>query len=1274
MGETILVEASDFDAANPPAQAEADGFSMLPQPGKVSLKLSGKNVGPENCQSLAAGLAQLTQLTGLILDLRFTEIGADGGSALAGALAHLAQMTTLDLNLWGNDLGTDGVSALAGAFAHLAQMTTLALNLRATNLGADGGSALAGAFAHLAQITTFTLDLSLTNLGSDGVSALAGAFAHLAQMTTLDLNLSETNLGSDGVSALAGAFAHLVQVTTLTLNLSKTNLGADGGSALAGAFAHLAQMTTLDLNLCGNDLGADGGSALAGALAHLVQMTTLDLNLWGNDLGTDGVSALAGAFAHLAQITTLDLNLCGNDLGADGGSALAYALAHLGQMTTLTLNLSKTNLGADGGSALAGAFAHLAQITTLSLDLSGNDLGADVGTALAGALAHLVQMTTFTLNLSRSKIGADGGSALAGALAHLAQITTLSLDLSQNDLGADGGSALAGALAHLAQITTLSLDLSLTNLGADVVSALADAFAHLPQLTELTLNVYGEILPAAVCEALGAAIAALPQLTTLKRWGRGRRATRPGGAAAARGDAGDSRHLEGMEDADATPEEDAKLWPLLPLRAEVPKSLYSLLRHCVSMTWVRRGRVKVWCLLRCRSCWWPRVTGAQGRLETSWWKAGSRERLRVQWLGGLGRGRKYRTICEGLPDFALDLRAEGACSEDAVLGFTPPSPAVRPARIAMDGSWATVVPGAAAASNELPRPSAAGAAGGGGTAPPTRLIGRLVAERLRAALRQGVRRRAQVAAETLEADETCRTSARTSAQTEANQEQREDDQVEAMTKSRGAQESEELKLLMADIAEQMELLHPEPPDEAKSKKALLVELAELQGAEQDQELKVLMEKMAQQTAISNDHEERFLRRMVDLGRRSANRKAEAQLQKKNLLLEISDLLGIKHEEELKVQFEEMEKSASNDMEERVLQAMVDLGRRAASKAEAKTYDLNDRGDFAQFLLDADIRLVRGRSLIKWHEDGMKLPRRQEAEAMLAGPGTALVTHEEMEIWAKGPNFEQLNRYEKATGAATANIVAVSHVWEAREHPDPHGYQLRKLAEVAAADAWYFLDYTSLYQFRRSTANQDESFRRAMQNMHVLYAHEHSFTLRIESLTPDAEMDMDSKVLVYHAPSGQVRPVAVKELMANRTAYRDRGWCIAEWQWSAARSTASRSKEIDEGPDAAGQAPMPPEVFLPMFRQKLKFTHRSDKEAVLDLQKKVFHEKAKKNQTLKLTRLSSEECEVALKALWHYPVLRRIEISHSVLGDLESFLGKVFEVSSVPKSSKPIGDP
>ena len=186
-----------------------------------------------------------------------------------------------------------------------------------------------------------------------------------------------------------------------------------------------------------------------------------------------------------------------------------------------------------------------------------------------------------------------------------------------------------------------------------------------------------------------------------------------------------------------------------------------------------------------------------------------------------------------------------------------------------------------------------------------------------------------------------------------------------------------------------------------------------------------------------------------------------------------------------------------------------------------------------------------------------------------------------------------------------NSAQVSHVWESREHADPHGYQLRKLAEVVEADSWYFYDYMSLYQFKRNVASQEKSFRRAMANMHVLYAHEHSSTLRIETLTPSDEMHMDATVLVYHAPTDKVKRVPVADLIANRTAYRDRGWCIAELCWSSTRSLGALSKEIDEAEaDTKGQAPMPPEIFVPAFKEKLQFTHRSDMEAVLKLQERV----------------------------------------------------------------------
>eukprot|EP00434_Breviolum_minutum_P044697 symbB.v1.2.039955.t1/scaffold6898.1/size14729/2 len=366
-----------------------------------------------------------------------------------------------------------------------------------------------------------------------------------------------------------------------------------------------------------------------------------------------------------------------------------------------------------------------------------------------------------------------------------------------------------------------------------------------------------------------------------------------------------------------------------------------------------------------------------------------------------------------------------------------------------------------------------------------------------------------------------------------------------------------------------------------------------------------------------------------------------------------------------------------------------------TEPEEESYDLQDRKAFAKFLIDADIRLVRGRFFKKLYRDGLKFPRRQEADSMTVGfflP--ALVTHEEVEIWAGAEEVEEKTQdpddedvsehvededlsedlddeektqdpddWEIAERKATrkAKIVAVSHVWESREHADPHGYQLRKLAEVVEADSWYFYDYMSLYQFKRNVASQEKSFRRAMANMHVLYAHEHSSTLRIESLTPLDEMHMDASVLVYHAPSDEVKPVPVANLIANQTAYRDRGWCIAELCWSSTRSLGSSSKEIDEAEaDTEGQAPMPPEIFVPLFKEKLQFTHRSDMDAVLKLQERVFYEKAQKNEILKLEKLSRAEAKVAIQALPHYPLLRRLDITGSRLGDAESLLLALFK--------------
>ena len=120
------------------------------------------------------------------------------------------------------------------------------------------------------------------------------------------------------------------------------------------------------------------------------------------------------------------------------------------------------------------------------------------------------------------------------------------------------------------------------------------------------------------------------------------------------------------------------------------------------------------------------------------------------------------------------------------------------------------------------------------------------------------------------------------------------------------------------------------------------------------------------------------------------------------------------------------------------------------------------------------------------------------------------------------------------------VVSLSHCWESREHCDPYGYQVSKLAEALKGEEWVFIDYVSLYQFQRLSQQQNLGFKHAMQHMHVLYCHDRTSTLRIESLTPEAdvaeaERKQDS-VILYHHPTGLVKPVPVTELVKNRTPY------------------------------------------------------------------------------------------------------------------------------------------
>ena len=149
-------------------------------------------------------------------------------------------------------------------------------------------------------------------------------------------------------------------------------------------------------------------------------------------------------------------------------------------------------------------------------------------------------------------------------------------------------------------------------------------------------------------------------------------------------------------------------------------------------------------------------------------------------------------------------------------------------------------------------------------------------------------------------------------------------------------------------------------------------------------------------------------------------------------------------------------------------------------ASAQAYSLTcltEIDDLLAFLLDADVRLVRGAYLQELHAEGRPLPRRQEAELERTRAGReALLSHEEIAERLRSPRSHK--RFA---------VIAVSHCWEAREHPDPARFQLGIVADALSGfpafvqqlipnryhhleDDWeaaLFIDYVSLHQFRRN---------------------------------------------------------------------------------------------------------------------------------------------------------------------------------------------------------------
>ena len=268
------------------------------------------------------------------------------------------------------------------------------------------------------------------------------------------------------------------------------------------------------------------------------------------------------------------------------------------------------------------------------------------------------------------------------------------------------------------------------------------------------------------------------------------------------------------------------------------------------------------------------------------------------------------------------------------------------------------------------------------------------------------------------------------------------------------------------------------------------------------------------------------------------------------------------------------------------------------QADVKRYDFDDPRSLLRLLADADIKLLRGSYLVELEARRGVLQRRQEMEHERTASGEpALISAEE------------LRRTDRK------QIFAISHAWESMQHPDPFGHQLSEIVRVLQApvkeemnalrreeitqcfhfrslfrgfersavfrrrarfrrfreqvrleDHFLFFDYACLYQFKRATFKEMVSFKLAMCNMHVIYAHPKATSLVVDTLTPRSRLlyhkalewlcCFPSKtVSIYEERTDTVAAVPVSKLVANLNPYWARGWCRAEELSGLARGAA-----------------------------------------------------------------------------------------------------------------------
>ena len=316
------------------------------------------------------------------------------------------------------------------------------------------------------------------------------------------------------------------------------------------------------------------------------------------------------------------------------------------------------------------------------------------------------------------------------------------------------------------------------------------------------------------------------------------------------------------------------------------------------------------------------------------------------------------------------------------------------------------------------------------------------------------------------------------------------------------------------------------------------------------------------------------------------------------------------------------------------------------KEKLKLWRKRGGGALEPVLASGAVALLDARWIISHAEAGGVLSHRQ------ALPKEAFLSFADL--------VEATTKYDRLP------VAALSYPWLTKDHPDPRGANLTRVARALKAlltdpdlvpRLGVFWDFGSLHQHPDPpngvlrTEEQNALFKEGLGCLGTLYSHQHTFVLRLTSF-PDG-----------HKAEEQAEGTNVAK-------YFDRGWCFTEQSWASLTKAGRLSLDLgkmrageeygyssltdDCIQDGGRRPPLLPSAFAAELEKKSFTNGKDDKPLVKRLYEAAFEEQFDKATKLDYRGLGWGDAEAAqlaeVLASGAAPRLEELYLCYNKIGD------------------------